>query len=106
MAINWQLAELMQRITGDVAARKANLLKARSYFERFLKLLDSYDMLGRSDSRLFELYLEDRDQFSTASIKDAAARRDAKIARFREEKELKRKLEVMCMMRLVAGYGY
>lgn len=40
---------------------------------------------------------EDKANFSTASTRDAAARRDAKIARFREEKELKRKLEVRAL---------
>ena len=94
MTISYQLAELVQRITGDVSARKSNLLKSRDYYERFLKMLDSYDILSKSDARLFEQYTEDRNNFSTASTKDAAARRDAKIARFKEEKELKRKLEV------------
>jgi hypothetical protein len=95
MAISYQLAELIQRVTGDIIARKSNLLTARGYYERFLKLLDSYDLLGKSDAKLFELYLEDRNQFSAVSTKDAAARRDAKITRFREEKELKRKLEYL-----------
>lgn len=94
MAISYQLAELVQKITGDVAARKENLLRARDFYDRFLKLLDSYDVLGKSDSKLYETYVEDRNSFSTASTKDVAARRDAKIARFREEKELKKKLEV------------
>jgi immunoglobulin-binding protein 1 len=94
MGICFHLAELVLKITGDVAARKPNLLRARDYYERFLKLLDSYDVLGKSDARLFEAYSDDRNAFSIASTKDAAARRDAKIARFREEKELKRKLEV------------
>ena len=94
MAISYQLAELVQKITGDVAARKENLLRARDFYDRFLKLLDSYDVLGKSDSKLYETYLEDRNSFSTASTKDVAARRDAKIARSREEKELKKKLEV------------
>jgi hypothetical protein len=94
MTISYELAELVQRIAGDVSARKSNLLKAQDYYERFLKLLDSYDILSKSDARLFEQYTEDRNNFSTASTKDAAARRDAKITRFKEEKELKRKLEV------------
>ncbi|PSN62208.1 TAP42-domain-containing protein [Corynespora cassiicola Philippines] len=44
---------------------------------------------------MYETYKEDKNGFSTASTKDAAARREAKIARFREEKELKRKLEYL-----------
>lgn len=92
MAINYHLAELVLRITGG--DRKAYLTRARGYYEQFLKLLDSYDLLSKSDAKLLEQYKENKDQFSTASTKDAAARRDAKISRFREEKELKRKLEV------------
>jgi immunoglobulin-binding protein 1 len=92
LLINYHLAELTQRITsGD---RKANVLKARLFYERFLRLLDTYDVLSRSDSKLYETYTDNPNTFSTASTTDAVARRDTKIARFKEEKELKRKLEV------------
>jgi hypothetical protein len=95
LALHYHLAELIQRISVlDVSLRKGNILLAREHYESFLKLLDSYDILGASDSKLLEAYTEDKANFSTASTRDAAARRDAKIARFREEKELKRKLEV------------
>lgn len=95
MSINYHLAELVQKIANtDPSIRKQYLLRARGHYERFLKLLDTYDMLGKADARLFEAYAEDKDSFSTASTRDAAARRDVKIARFKEEKELKRKLEV------------
>jgi immunoglobulin-binding protein 1 len=77
-----------------VSHRKANILLAREHYESFLKSLDSYDILSAPDCRLLEAYSEDKANFSTANTRDAAARRDAKIARFREEKELKRKLEV------------
>lgn len=97
MSINHHLAELVQKIfSTDISIRKQNLLLARGYYERFLKLLDSYDLLGKADAKLLEAYTEDKDNFSTANTRDAAARRDAKITRFREEKELKRKLEVRC----------
>jgi immunoglobulin-binding protein 1 len=95
MSISFHVAELVQKIRiSAVAERKENLLRARSYYERFVKLLDAYDVLGKSDAKFWEAYLEDKDHFSTASTRDAAARREAKISRFREEKELKRKLEV------------
>lgn len=95
LAIRHHLAELIQRISKpDVALRKANILLAREHFEAFLKQLDLYDILSAPDCRLLEAYSEDKANFSTANTRDAAARRDAKIARFREEKELKRKLEV------------
>lgn len=95
MTIPFYLAELVQKITGDIQARKSNLLKAQEFYERFLKLLDRYDILSRSDAKLFETYLENRTGFSLASTIDANARRDQKIARFREEKELKQKLEYL-----------
>jgi hypothetical protein len=95
MTINYHLAELAQKIfTPDVSSRKQSLMRSRGFYERFLKLLDSYDLLSRPDAKLYESYTEDKQNFSTVSTKDAAARRDIKIARFREEKELKRKLEV------------
>ncbi|KAH8714060.1 type 2A phosphatase-associated protein 42 [Phaeosphaeriaceae sp. PMI808] len=96
LAINYHLAELNQKIfTPDVSLRKATMLRARDHYDSFLKLLDSYDILSASDSRLLEAYTDDKATFSTASTKDAAARRDAKIARFRQEKDLKRKLEYL-----------
>jgi immunoglobulin-binding protein 1 len=96
MTINHHLAELIQRIfTPDISFRKSNLLRARDHYDRFLKLLDSYDMLSTSDARLLEAYTEDKANFSTVSTRDVAARRDVKIARFRQEKELKRKLEYL-----------
>ncbi|KAF2396628.1 phosphatase 2A-associated protein [Trichodelitschia bisporula] len=91
MLINYHLAELSTKITGG--DRKAHILHARRYYEAFLKLLDSYDMLSKSDSKLYGQYTEAPDMFSTASRTDAAARRETKIARFKEEKALKSKLE-------------
>jgi len=92
LLITFYLADLtLKRIGGD---RKAILLQASDYYERFLKLLDSYDMLSRTDANLFAKFTESPNTFSTASTTDAAARRGTKIARFKEEKELKQKLEV------------
>ncbi|KAL6710208.1 Type 2A phosphatase-associated protein 42 [Coniothyrium glycines] len=96
LAIHYHLAELVQKAySTDISVRKQNLLLSRGHYEQFLKSLDSYDILGKSDSKLFEAYSEDNNNFSTANTRDAAARRDAKITRFREEKELKKKLEYL-----------
>lgn len=92
MIINYHLAELLQRVVGT--DRKATLLSARGCYEKFMKLLDSYDVLSKPDAKLYEKYQESPNSFSTASTSDAAARRETKIARFRAEKELKAKLEV------------
>jgi len=93
LLLNYRIAELVLRINGR--ERKANLQRAQKSYEQCMKQLDNYDMLGRSDSALFEQYQESPNTFSTASTTDAAARRDAKINRFREEKALKQKLEYM-----------
>jgi len=92
MPINYYLAELILKITGG--DRKFYLQRARASYERFLRLLDSHDILSKADARLLEKYLDSRDSFSTASATDAAARRETKISRFKGEKELKQKLEV------------
>jgi len=97
LLINFYLADLtLKRIGGD---RKAILLQARDYYEHFLKLLDSYDILSRADAKLFEKFTEGPNTFSTASTTDAVARRDTKIAQLKEEKELKQKLEVQTTLR-------
>lgn len=90
----YYLAELTTRLTGGHEERKQNLETARRWYKKFLSLLDSYDMLSKSDENLFEQFKETPDSFSTASTSDAGARRAAKIARFKEEKALKQKLEV------------
>ena len=51
-------------------------------------------MLSARDRKLYERFLEGRDDFSLISTTDPAARRDTKIARYRQENELKLKLEV------------
>ncbi|KAK5107884.1 hypothetical protein LTR62_000594 [Meristemomyces frigidus] len=86
---------LLQANPSDIDNRKANLLRAQKSFEQFLKQLDNYDILGKDDVALFDQYHDSPNTFSTASTTDAAARRDAKIKRFREEKALKQKLEYM-----------
>jgi hypothetical protein len=90
LLLNFRLAQLIEKITRG--SRKENLLAARGRYERFLKLLDSYDILSRFDTKLLEAYQDDPSTFSTATTTDATARRNAKIARFKEEKELKNKL--------------
>ena len=51
-------------------------------------------MLSKSDRKLYERYIDGRDDFSLMTSDDPSARRDAKIARYRKENELKLKLEV------------
>ncbi|KAK3068998.1 Type 2A phosphatase-associated protein 42 [Teratosphaeriaceae sp. CCFEE 6253] len=92
--LDYRIAELLLRLNYQ-AHRKANLHRAQRSYEAFLKRLDQYDILAKSDAALFEQYQESPNTFSTASTVDAAARRDAKILRFKAEKALKQKLEYM-----------
>ncbi|KAI1470585.1 TAP42-like protein [Daldinia caldariorum] len=96
LLVNYRIAELVQKIsTQSPMERKAALNTTREAYERFLHLLDSYSILSPSDSKLFTEYNEDPSAFSTISTSDPAARRNAKIANFKAEKELKKKLEYM-----------
>lgn len=90
--IHFHLAGLLLRRIG--AVRKTILHQARLEYEQYLKLIDSYDILSPSDARIYQRYLADPDNFSTTSAPDAAARRHVKITRFKEERDLKQKLDV------------
>ena len=74
--------------------RQLILKQAQQAHERYIERLDTYRMLIKSNSKLYERYIENRDGFSLVESNDASTRRDAKIQRFREEKELKAKLDV------------
>lgn len=76
--------------------RKSAILRAHAAYKHFVRLCDSYDLLNKSDRDIFEILA----QASTAKglnhlPKDPGERRQVKIARFRQEKELKSKLEVI-----------
>ncbi|KAL9104554.1 MAG: hypothetical protein Q9163_000528 [Psora crenata] len=73
--------------------RKQILRRAQEAYARYLHLLDTYLLLSKSDSELYERYIEDTDGFSLIQTSDAATRRNIKISRFRQEKDLKQKLE-------------
>ena len=78
------------------------LRQAQEAYERYLSLLDTYVVLSTSDRKLYERYVENRDEFSLIPSNDPAARRDTKISRFKQEKELKLKLEVRSISRVSA----
>ena len=93
MLIEYRIADLAQRqATSD---RKTALRHAQSSYGNYLKRLDLYDLLSAGDARLLEKYRDAPDSFSTASTTDPSARRETKIIRFREEKDLKQKLEYL-----------
>lgn len=81
------------------------LRRAQEAYERYLLLLDTYSMLNARDRKLYERFLEGRDDFSLISTTDPAARRDTKVARYKQENELKLKLEV-CSLQLPTEFSY
>ncbi|ORY62881.1 TAP42-like family protein [Pseudomassariella vexata] len=96
LLINYRIAELLQKISvTSPLERKSALQTTRDAYERFLHILDSYCILSKSDAKLFAEYNENPESFSTVSTSDPTARRNAKIANFKQEKELKQKLAHM-----------
>lgn len=92
LSIDYYQADIVMKLT--TLDRKHLLRRAQRFYERYIQSLDTYRILSRSNSKLYERYVEDRDTFSLLLSTDAAARRDTKINRFKEEKHLKQKLEV------------
>lgn len=92
MTLPYHLAELTQR--GPTSDREATLRHALEQYEQFITRLDEYELLSAGDKKLFEQYMTNPSTFTLAPLNDAATRRDIKVRRLREEKELKQKLEV------------
>lgn len=96
LLVLYHMAELLQKVSTSSPLERKRLLDAtRDAYEKFLHLLDSYSILPPQDKKLLEEYNEEPTNFSTISTKDPNARRNAKIANFKAEKELKQKLEYM-----------
>ena len=96
LLVQYRIAELLQKVsTPSPLERKTTLNHTRGAYERFLQLLDNYAILSPADSKLLSQYNDDPSAFSTVPTKDPNARRNAKIANFRAEKELKQKLAYM-----------
>lgn len=70
------------------------LLRVFGQYQTFLARLEDYELLSSKDKKLYERYAANPSTFSLTSTQDPATQRDTKIARFKEEKELKQKLEV------------
>ncbi|MCJ1411630.1 hypothetical protein MMC19_005721 [Ptychographa xylographoides] len=91
LSIDYLIGDLVTKRTG--ANRKLLLRRAQEAYERYLGLLDTYSILSTSDKKLHERYIDSRDTFALLSSPDASIRRDTKIARFKQEKDLKQNLE-------------
>ncbi|KAI4240498.1 MAG: hypothetical protein L6R40_005090 [Gallowayella cf. fulva] len=98
LLIDHYLGELLRQ--DCITDRKTILQQAQLAYERYLKLLDTYDMLSKADSKLYQRYLSSRDDFSLLSTSDPTARRNTKIARYKQEQELKFKLKSLAQVPL------
>lgn len=94
LSIDYYLAELILNDYVSLSDRPWVLRRTQEAYERFLALLDTYSMLSKSERKLYERYLDDRDEFSLLSSSDPSSRRDTKVARFKQELQLKSRLEV------------
>ena len=92
LTVDYLLAELIQR--SHSSDREAVLRRAQGDYDQSLDALDNYGLLSPAEKKLYARFASDPGSFHLASMTDAAARRHTKVARFREEKELKQKLEV------------
>ncbi|KAF2671576.1 TAP42-like protein [Microthyrium microscopicum] len=95
--VDYFLADALFKTTaGDSpGGRRSAVLEATQYWEKFLQRLDQYELLNKDDARLLERYSENKEDFEVAGPVDATKRREVKISRFREEKELKTKLAAL-----------
>ncbi|KAF3907886.1 hypothetical protein ABW21_db0200897 [Orbilia brochopaga] len=77
----------------DQSTRRSTLQRARTAYRSFLSLCDSYALLNTYEKKAYQV----SDSLSPTAFDnmhaDAAARRNAKIERYKQEKELKAKLE-------------
>ncbi len=93
LLVEYHLADLVQKTpTASPAERRRILEAARRSYERFLHQLDGYGLLDGPRAKLLETYTDDPAGFSLAPGADAAARRQAKITNFREERDLRARL--------------
>ena len=98
LLINHCLGELLRQ--DSTTDRKTALQQAQTAYERYLKLLDTYDILSKADSKLYQRYLSNRNDFSLLSTSDPTARRNTKITRYKQEQELKLKLRSLAQVPL------
>ncbi|KAL3464232.1 TAP42-like protein [Aspergillus heterothallicus] len=93
LTVDYLIAELLQRSYN--ADRESTLQRVLRQFETYLARLDDYALLNSKDKKLYERYVANPTSFSLTQTNDAATRRDVKVTRFREEKELKQRLEYL-----------
>ncbi|KAL8950849.1 MAG: hypothetical protein Q9222_003147 [Ikaeria aurantiellina] len=98
LLIDFYLGEII--LQSSVTDRKTTLLQAQAAYERYLKRLDSYDMLSKADSKVYQNFVSSRGDFSLLSTSDPTVRRNTKIARYKREQELRLKIEYLTQIPL------
>ncbi|OJD20680.1 hypothetical protein ACJ73_07985 [Blastomyces percursus] len=93
LTVHYILADLLQKSYD--ADRLKSLQRSQDEYEKYLESLDQYGLLSPEDKKLYERYTENPRFFSLAPSNDAAARRNIKVSRFRDEKELRQRLEYL-----------
>ena len=92
LTIDFWLGNLYAR--QQSSERKSTLQQSQGVYDRYLNRLEDYGLLSNDDKRLWERFQEDKATFSLLGTGDATQRRNTKIARYRQEMELKQQLEV------------
>jgi len=92
LTVEYLLADLLQRSYNS--DREALLRRSLENYEGYLSRMDDYGLLNDGNRKLYERYNSNPTSFSLTPVNNAATRREVKVSRFREEKELKQKLEV------------
>ncbi|KAI9928291.1 hypothetical protein ASPWEDRAFT_26629 [Aspergillus wentii DTO 134E9] len=93
LTVEYLLADLLQRSYNS--DREGTLRRTLDEYDRYLARLDDYELLEEGNKKLYERYSANPSTFSLIPVNDAAVRREVKVSRFREEKELKQKLEYL-----------
>ncbi|OAA45793.1 TAP42-like protein [Beauveria brongniartii RCEF 3172] len=107
LLLDLRLADLVQRTPYESPPQRTLVVRrARAAYESFLALVDSYGLVTGRYAKLLERYTEEPQTFAVAAAAaaaaaaattggDMAARRDAKIAAYNAEKELRLRLETL-----------
>lgn len=99
MTVDFHLGELT--VKASSADRKATLGRAQSFYRQFLTICDAYDLISAPEKAALEKAM-DGSRSSLLPV-DPAARRNAKIAQFKREKELRVRIEVGCIVPCISA---
>ncbi|KDQ61168.1 hypothetical protein JAAARDRAFT_191276 [Jaapia argillacea MUCL 33604] len=82
------MAEVEGRVrTLEMEERLSRLLRSQRLLQSFVEMLERYDIVPESERSLYETH--------ASSITDPAKRRETKIKQYKQEKEIRSKIEVL-----------